>query len=218
MRAKKKPRIRTCSFCKEEIDVDNRDGSFFVKGTVCVHCHCFIEAKTHLKKGAWSLQRCNDYIAERLASLDADLDKRSIKLQLTDWIMKKYDISCLPKYFFTKLDAVYSGTLKNQSRAIPPEHLFDMWQQKEGYLDKVAAKNAMNGREITGINRVNYDLSIIMSRYDAYLNWKAQCEVEKKQIIESVTELQTKPQRQNVTVRHSSNGLDLDIDELIDEI
>lgn len=92
--------------------------------------------------------------------------------QLTDWLLKAYDVSSIPARFYQKLAAVYDGSYTGLAQPIPAEHLFDMWQQKKQYLDKVAARNAQKGNRMQSVQRLSYDLAILLSRYKDYLAWK----------------------------------------------
>ena len=90
---------------------------------------------------------------------------------LYKFIQNKYEITLLPKHFFMKMAKVYKGTLQGISRPIPPEHLYDMWIRKSSYLDKVHMQNISKGKKIEGYVRLNYDLAILISKYDDYLKW-----------------------------------------------
>lgn len=98
--------------------------------------------------------------------------KRSPRLLLTDWILQNYPNVYLTTGFYKKLDMVYKGELKGQTSPCPPEDLLDMWKQKKNYLDKVAEENRRRGKAMTDLSRVNYDLSILLARHSAYLEWK----------------------------------------------
>lgn len=217
MKADKKKTIRKCPFCEDGIDINKVDNTFFVDGSKYIHCQCFVKHKTSLKKGAWGQGKCDDYIKQKLMTVEDDVAQRTIKKRLTDWVFEAYDISYLPTYFYTKLESIFSGTFKGQSRPVLPEHLLDMWQQKKLYLDKIATRNAAAGKEISGVNRINYDIAIVLSKYDAYLDWKAQREVDKKSIVESATEIKNAPIKPVFQPGKSKNNK-LDINEILDEI
>lgn len=70
------------------------------------------------------------------------------------------------------MDSVYKGEYKGLKKPVPPEHLLDMWEQKKSYLLKIYERNRTHGKEIDGLQRVYYDLAILLSKYDSYLSWK----------------------------------------------
>lgn len=118
---------------------------------------------------------------EKQAKLKAKQDKvqeakhqTAVRRQLTDWLVKTYggSVSLIPKSFYIKLDSVYKGTYKGLTQPVPPEDLFDMWTQKIDFLDKTNAWNAQHGKDIEGVARLNYDLAVILAKYDSYLKWK----------------------------------------------
>lgn len=104
--------------------------------------------------------------------------------------MERYDITKLPKSFFIKMAKVYDGSLNDIKQPVPPEHLYDMWCQKEQYLNKVYMNNISKGKKMKGYLRLNYDLAILLSKYDDYLKWldrQKTVKAEDEEIKESVS-------------------------------
>lgn len=110
--------------------------------------------------------------------------KKVTQKTVTDWLYETYDISFLPKYFFMNLSKVSKGTYKGLNKPVSWSDLLDMWQRKLPYLEKVNLKNAQQGKIIEGMARINYDLAIILSKYDSYCAWKEEREAEHKKMIE----------------------------------
>jgi hypothetical protein len=90
---------------------------------------------------------------------------------LYSYLQEKYNIVKLPKQFFIKMSNIFKGNLNGLSKPIPPEHMYDMWVRKSNYLDKVYMNNITKGRKMDGYVRLNYDLAIIISKYEDYLSW-----------------------------------------------
>lgn len=111
------------------------------------------------------------------AQIEKDKLSESTRKQFTDWLYQQYDISFLPKYFFINLDKVYKGTYKNLTKPVPVEDLFDMWKRKMPYLIEIHDKNKRHGKNMDGINRISYDLAILLAKYDSYLKWKEQMQL-----------------------------------------
>ena len=159
---------------------------------------------------------------ERLKQLKLQEEEKikNSKIALYEFLFEMYGITFLPDYFFIKMASVYNGTMKNLNRPVPAEDLLDMWKQKQSYLNKVAENNRKKGNEITGVGRINYDLAILLSRYDSYLEWKTKQEVvvaelneSKKRSIENV-EYTDVARPKNKTI----NNKKIDINSMIDEI
>lgn len=118
------------------------------------------------------------------------MDKKFDKKELYDFLQNKYSIVKLPKQFFIKMSNIFNGKLSGLSKPIPPEHIFDMWKRKSNYLDKIYNNNISKGKKMDSYIRLNYDLAIILSKYDDYLKFldkqKAQCS-ENNKIKENVS-------------------------------
>lgn len=99
---------------------------------------------------------------------------------VTDWIFQNYEVTLLPKYFYMNLSKIAKGEYKGLAKPVPWADLLDMWQRKWSYLEKVHIKNEQQGKHLEGMARINYDLAIVLSKYDSYLSWKAECEAEQK--------------------------------------
>ena len=54
-----------------------------------------------------------------------------------------------------------------------------MWERKMPDLQKMHNKMELEGKELDPIQQVNYDLAVIVNKYDSYLRW-----LEKKRITE----------------------------------
>lgn len=150
---------------------------------------------------------------------EKDRIEKNIRLQFTDWLYTQYDISFLPKYFFINLDKVYKGTYKNLNKPVPVEDLWDMWQKKMPYLRKVNDKNKRYGKEIEGVARINYDLAIILSRYDSYLKWKEEQKLSQTQSTQNEVQIDYNNIKIKIAKNNpNQNDSNIDIDSILDEI
>lgn len=96
-------------------------------------------------------------------------DKDRLVLFLND----NYDlVGCSMKVLCINLAKVNNGTFRNMNKPCPYTDLLDMWEQKINYLDKVYWTNVKRGKEMTGLQRLYYDLAILLNRYDKYLQHK----------------------------------------------
>lgn len=87
------------------------------------------------------------------------------------FILDTYDLTVIPTTVWQKMSDIYAGTFKGMSIGIPPEHLLDMWKRKINTLNAIAAKNSANGKVMDSGQRLNYDLSVLVNKYDGYLKW-----------------------------------------------
>lgn len=137
---------------------------------------------------------------------------------LFDYLQEQYEITKMPKQMFMKLSHIFSGKLDGLTKPIPAEHMYDMWLRKQNYLNKVYMNNISKGNKMTGYCRLNYDLAIIISKYDDYLKWLSRQQtqhIEQEQLKENVQQtevLYNNSLQQNNN--HEENLADY-IDELI---
>jgi hypothetical protein len=137
---------------------------------------------------------------------------------LFTYVQTKYNIVKLPKQFFIKMSNIFSGKLNGLAKPIPPEHMYDMWVRKSSYLDKLYSNNISKGKKMDSYVRLNYDLAILLSKYEDYLSFldkqKAQTTVNTN-IQENITK--TNILYQNIKINNNNNQNDLSdiIDELI---
>lgn len=97
--------------------------------------------------------------------------KKFDRKTLFSYLQEKYSLTKLPKHFYMKMSNIFSGKLDGLLKPIPPEHMYDMWVRKSNYLDNVYMSNISKGKKMDSYIRLNYDLAIIISKYDDYLSW-----------------------------------------------
>ena len=215
---------RKCSICKEPIYINDTNEDFFItlknETKSYTHTNCYIEKQTTKKRSPKTVEECQEYIEQCRQNTKAIEKKKSTKNELYEFLFDMYDISYFPQYFYIKMDSVYKGTMKNLNKPVPPEDLLDMWKQKRNYLDKVAEQNRKKGNEISGVNRVNYDLAILLSKYDSYLKWKEQQKIAIAELDESKKRSIEKIEYTDVVrpKRVGASNNKVDINSMLDEI
>lgn len=215
---------RKCSICKEPIYINDTNEDFFItlknETKSYTHTNCYIEKQTTKKRSPKTVEECQKYIEQCRQNTKVTEKKKSTKNELYEFLFDMYDISYFPQYFYIKMDSVYKGTMKNLNKPVPPEDLLDMWKQKRNYLDKVAEQNRKKGNEILGVNRVNYDLAILLSKYDSYLKWKEQQKIAIAELDESKKRNIEKIEYTDVArpKRVGASNNKVDINSMLDEI
>ena len=215
---------RKCSICKEPIYINDTNEDFFItlknETKSYTHTNCYIEKQTTKKRSPKTVEECREYIEQCRQNAKVTEKKKSTKNELYEFLFDMYDISYFPQYFYIKMDSVYKGTMKNLNKPVPPEDLLDMWKQKRNYLDKVAEQNRKKGNEISGVNRVNYDLAILLSKYDSYLKWKEQQKIAIAELDESKKRSIEKIEYTDVArpKRVGTSNNKVDINSMLDEI
>lgn len=219
---------RKCQKCKNKIFFDVDDFSQVIRFEKSFyHYDCFIDlCNTKIKKSnansKWS--KALDSI-EKIKKETDDFIKGitgSSKDKLYRFILESYNVTTVSAYIFQRLQGLYDGTYIGTSRAIPPEDLLDMWKQKmqSGYLDRLRAKNIAKGKNMTVDQKISYDLTVLINKYDDYLKWK-----EKNKIIENnVDKIKTQEinnfdlDKLSKIAQNQTKKEEEDIDSLLDEL
>ena len=135
---------------------------------------------------------------------------------LFEYLMNKYEVTSFPKTFYMKLSNIFNGKLSTIAKPIPPEDLYDMWILKEDYLNKVYIQNIARGKNFKdGYLRCNYDLSILISKYDSYLKWKSRQDTLKEDEQKNIKNVTTTNVLYTNKLPKQNNN---DISDIIDEL
>jgi hypothetical protein len=155
------------------------------------------------------------------ASKKNSVEQIKAKDDIYNFMLNNYEVSFIPKYVFIKLSSIYSGTYKGMSCGILPTELLDMWKRKINYLNKIANNNLTKGNNMNPIQRINYDLSILINKYDSYKKWK-----ESQKILEYETSLKINNSNKilntsiinEISQHNISNDKEAEISDLVDDI
>ena len=214
---------RKCSCCGEDfyISKDNIDDAiYYDKKTY--HSSCFINIcnkRSQMKredvsqKWTWVLNHLDSIKQESYEHLKLAV----IKEDVFNFIKDAYDITIIPTTVWQKLSNIYNGTFKGMTYGIPPEHLLDMWERKIDMLNGIANRNNTKGRTMNVDQRINYDLSVLVNKYDSYLKW-----LEKQKILEAEKEIEKNENIVGKTIgyvtQESEKNNSDDISDLVDDI
>lgn len=182
-----------CAYCKEEIELDLDKAQQLVKySNNYYHKECFqkmceeklASKNNRIKKEKWlsALSHIDDYNHKARVSLEP----RLLEDKVYRFILDNYNfIGSVPAYVFTKLKSIYNGTYRGLAKPIPPSDLLDMWKRQMKYLKNNRVFLIQKGKmdEDNPTHQVNYDLAVLVGKYDSYLRWKEKQklnEVDKK--------------------------------------
>lgn len=182
-------KTRKCNICGQEIDLSFTDDYFIEpcgKTTKCMHVDCYIEKKTTAKRASKTKEECLEYIKKCQKTREEKDKVNNEKSALYLFLSEMYGISFFPEYFFVKMSSVFSGKYKGLNKPVLPEDLLDMWKQKKSYLEKLADRNKRNGKEMNALSQLFYDLAVLLSKYDSYLQWKEQQKLAMVEVEERV--------------------------------
>ena len=208
---------RKCFYCKKQINLDN-DNFIYTKKKY-YHFNCVIDEQLNKKRNKIVKEECiKNAIALQKAN-QKEINDIITREKLFRWIQYSYNIVVIPKYFYIKMDSIFDGTYKGIRKGIPPEDLLDIWKRKKNELDRINDLNNRKGKLLIGSDRIQYDLAILLSKYDSYLRWKEQqklLEDEKQNIIAEITKPKINYELINKSIENQTK--DENINDLLDEV
>ncbi len=206
--------LKACAFCKEKIIKENN--CYVERNGKAYHNNCFIEYMTTIKnlRWRWTKEQCEKYIEEFISKIKS----KNTRKALTDYIFEFYGITYLSKSFYIKLDSIYKGRYLHFKNAVSPEDLLDMWKRQANYLKSVNLVNINKGKIIKDENRVNYDLSILLSKYDSYCKWKLEKETENKRLEAQIADINKNTEAINQISKQRRPNKSNSIFDYLDEI
>lgn len=232
---------KKCFECGKDIDVLNTendetvyyDKHFYHKECFCEWCNA---TKRPSKKRQMALMNIESYIGEAKDIINDLLYKKNISdenlhlyyndalKEIEKWfdgsdlcafIREQYDVHNVP---WNKILKIINGTNGNPNcDGIPVKHLLDMWQRKMDMLNGIADRNATKGKTMSPEQRINYDLAVLVNKYDSYLKW-----LEKQRIIEAEKEIEKNENIISKSIGYVSHKTEKnnsdDISDLVDDI
>lgn len=215
---------RTCAECKQKFNINRTNLNQVVRfENSCYHYDCFVNACERKSKKSNASPKWGEaltFIEDIKEDTYIFLSRELCKQEIFEFIVANYDIRVVPKNIFTKLEDIYNGRFKGLACCIPPEDILDMWKRKMDYLNKVKAKNITLGKTMNAAQQVNYDISVLINKYDSYLKWKEQNKIIEQDVNKvHVDILKTVDLEKLSKIAQNQNKEDEeDIDSLLDEL
>lgn len=216
--------VKECPVCKMAIEVDNINN---IHGIARVrskyyHTKCLKEyaqklAKRERHDAIW------DDVINNIAFYEKEakeiMYKRYWQDKLNDHLKKHYNIVVMPERFWEMIMKLHDGIYKNKEcKPISMDIIYGAWRWSQKNLDSINRKNKQNRKgPKTDIERLPYDLTIIIQHIPDYIKAKSKHEVEeaarkareKERVRINYNDIYVAPAQQE--------GLD-DISDILDEI
>lgn len=211
---------RKCKWCGNMVRINkNNVCDFIYYDGNTYHNICFTElCESRIKNKRVDISTKWTHIYEKIENIKKEsyshfmssLDKEDI----FNFIKDSYDITIIPTQIWNKLADINNGTFKGMfGQGIPTNHLLDMWIKKMDLLNDIYSKNVVKGVTMTTQQRISYDLSVLVNKYDSYLKW-----LEKKRIndIENETIKSDRLVSEINIFKLTNNNSDTDSDDISD--
>ena len=168
-----------CKICGLD-NIDKYDKNYIIKSKRYIHIDCYKEHMLNKGKSIEDIQFEIDCIRN---DIESNLVKTKEKDMFLKEIFSNYDISVLPSFFYVKVANITKGTHKGMSRPISYFELNEMFVLMRKYLDNSNARMISKGKGFkTELDRLNYDLAIIINNYDKYLKHKTETKSIEREI------------------------------------
>lgn len=222
---------RVCQECKEIIHLTrgSYENILFFDNNY-YHKSCFLpmcERKAKNKRSSPKWKEALEDIDELELKAKENIDYAFEKDDVYRFMLSFYDTEVISSRVFDKLDAIYSGELEGLYTPIPPTDLYDMWVRKKDYLIKLRSKNTVKGKKFSTEQKIMYDLSVLVNKYDSYRKWKEQQKILEQQTETNAQILQdinlhssyyNPNKNSNINNKNNNDKDEDDIDSLLDEI
>lgn len=179
---------RKCTKCKKtiEFDLDNISGivrynNFFY------HSDCFVEycqgRAAESSSPVW--QRYIDDMSKFENAAKEKINYKKNKDDFNCYLLNHYDVAAVPDRFWTVIAELENGKYKNKKcNPVPIKTLFDAWKWGQVKLDGVNRRNkASNNGPKNDVERIPYDLAILVKHIPDYIKYKAKCDAEEAERI-----------------------------------
>lgn len=181
--------IRKCGACPKPIEIDKEHTSNIVyyKGKY-YHSSCFCNIAT--KRSQSKIKTASEWenALDNLWEIEADtkkmLESALAKDDLNEWLLANYDIAAVPTRFWQMVADLERGIYKGKKcRPISINMLTDMWKWGQKHLNKIDAKNKTNHNgPQNDVDRLRYDLSILISHVGDYIKYTTTTKEESAEI------------------------------------
>lgn len=214
-------KTRKCEYCKENIKIKDKNNLTHVLKykNKFYHTSCFEQfAESRIaanNRYSTSWQEALDNIDQLIENARASICTKVKTDPLNDYLLINYNVGCLSSRFWSVVMDISNGIYKHKHcKAIDCNMLLDMWKYYQRELNQIATWNKSHGKDIDGESRINYDLTILMSKYGEYLKYKAKAVAAEVEIEAKNT---TKINYDNLSLQNKSTDND-DISDLLNEI
>ncbi|HBJ1650883.1 TPA: hypothetical protein LA460_000102 [Clostridium botulinum] len=215
-----------CKICDNKIHRNEQKLS--IRGLGKVHVECYKQKLLKKYTVDYVDNKINTLIESEEYKKEQRKTKRTLKKQrleqevnknkenfanFIEYIHNIYDIN-IPNILYIKLANITNGTYRGLKEPISYEDLLAMFISKQQYLSKIYQSNIAKGKQFNKpIDRFNYDLAIIINKYDSYKQWK-----EKQKIIQADIQIQNKKNKEEAIIDYDKINKNRTVNNEVDII
>lgn len=207
--------MRKCQCCGKQFNILENDYIRNSKGVIELECYKRSRRENGIPENILELETLEllkitkeekekmvkdelEILKKKANSKKRESNRKQNLNNLITYFKEIYCVTVFPKYFYTKLAQINNGTYKGVLNGIPYEDLLEMFKIKQKQLDKISFNKSRKGESIKGIQRINYDLAILINKYDEYLSWK-----NKQKVLANQSVIDNKNEENEIKIDYS---------------
>lgn len=207
--------MRKCQYCGKQFNILENDYIRNSKGVVELECYKESRSAKGIPDNIIDLEIVEllkitkeekekmikdelEILKKKAGSKKREINRKQNLTNLINYFKEVYCVTVFPKYFYTKLAQINNGTYKGVLKGIPYEDLLEMFKIKQKQLDSISFNKSKKGESIKGIQRINYDIAILINKYDEYSSWK-----NKQKILASQSVIDVKKEENEIKIDYS---------------
>lgn len=224
--------LRKCKYCDKDkstksINIYNND--YVIHNGQYAHIECVKTYEQNKKRGKKVGKELDIFINKLIE--ETKLYRKEIidREKLYNWLYDHYNITVLNRFLCTKIAEINNGNYSGLKEGISNEDLLNIFMKMQNYLDKLAyKKNKSKNPFKDQLNRINYDLAIVVNNYDKYKEWKVNQEklqIEEQEQLNKIedkkiynTLLNKQQQKYVKKEKNNKDGNKINVINIIDEL
>lgn len=191
--------------------IDAENDSYIKYKDKYYHTDCFIEMET--EKNKLTRREIDEVIASYLVYQDEEFKVKLSREKFFNWIKQHYQIN-LPPYFVMRIDDIAKGKDKKVFGKITYEELYEMYTMMINYL----AKQILGKQFKDTSHRMNYELAIVLSKYENYRNYKDKLDNQNKEEIKIKEQMESSKKFEEVSTKVRRDNDDFYVADILDEL
>ncbi|UUV25971.1 MULTISPECIES: hypothetical protein [Lysinibacillus] len=191
--------------------IDTEKDSYLKINGRYYHEECF--RNELIKKGKMSKEEIDNMI------IGCQLEQRKDKLlaisknRFYEWIKEHYQVT-LPNYYCMRIDKITQGRDERVYGSISYDEFLEMYSMLVNYL----AKQTLNKKFKNTSQRMNYELAIVISKYEDYKNYKEKLEEKNYQVVDIKSKIESSNKFNQVVEKARKDAEDFRVADIHDEL
>lgn len=191
--------------------IDTEKDSYLKINARYYHEECF--KNELIKKGKMSEEEIESMIVGYQLEQHKDKLLAESKNKFYEWIKEHYQVT-LPNYYCMRVDKITQGKDEKVYGSISYDEFLEMYSMLVNYL----AKQTLNKKFKNTSQRMNYELAIVISKYEDYKNYKEKLEEKNHQVVDIKSKIESSNKFNQVVEKARKDAEDFRVADIHDEL